>query len=202
VRGAALAEAPQPTVYVSLAQYPFHSLAVAVRADGDPTALVGGLRSIMRELDSEVPVYSLVTMEERVSSSLGRERFFATLIAVFAAVALVLAAVGLYGVIAYAVTQRTHELGVRVALGASSTRISRMVVGDGLALTAAGAAVGIVGAVSAGKLLETFLFGVNSADSLTILGVVAMLAAVAVLASWIPARRAARVDPLVAMRGD
>jgi predicted permease len=202
VRGSALADAPEPTVYLSMAQYPFSSLSIVVRADGDLASLAGGLRAIVRDLDREVPVYSVQTMEERVSSSLGRERFFATLIAVFAAVALVLAAIGLYGVIAYAVTQRTHELGVRVALGASGTRISRMVIGEGIVLTAAGLAVGIGGALSAGKLLSTLLYDVHAADSLTLAAVVTTLSAVAVLASWIPARRASRVDPLVAMRGD
>jgi len=198
----ALAEAPEPTVYLSMAQHPMTSLSIVVRADGDPASLGSGLRSIVRDLDREVPVYSLQTMSERVAGSLGRERFFATLIAVFAAVALLLSAVGLYGVIAYAVTQRTRELGVRVALGASASRISRMVIGEGFALTAAGLAVGIAGAASVSKLLSTFLFGVSGTDGLTLLGVVGTLLVVAVLASWLPARRAARVDPLVAMRGD
>jgi predicted permease len=202
MRGSALAEAPEPTVYISMAQYPFSSFSIVARANGDPASLTAGLRGIVRDLDREVPVYSVQTMEERVSSSLGRERFFAMLIAVFAAVAVLLSAVGLYGVIAYAVTQRTHELGVRVALGATGTRISRMVIGEGIVLTAAGLVVGIVGAMSAGKLLGTLLYGVGAADSVTLAGVVATLATVAVLASWIPARRASRVDPLVAMRGD
>ena len=202
MRGNALAEPPEPTVYLAMSQHPMTSLSIVVRTNGDPASLAPGLRNIVRDLDREVPVYSVQSMSERVASSLGRERFFATLIAVFAAVALLLSAVGLYGVIAYAVTQRTHELGVRVALGASATRISRMVIGEGVALTAAGLTVGIAGAVSVGKLLSTFLFGVNATDSLTLAGVVGALVVVAVLASWLPARRAARVDPLVAMRGD
>ncbi len=202
MRGTALAEAPEPTAYLSMAQHPMSSLSIVVRAEGNPASLAGSLRNIVRDLDREVPVYSVQTMSERVASSLGRERFFATLIGVFAGVALILSAVGLYGVIAYAVTQRTRELGVRVALGASASRISRMVIGEGVGLTAAGLVVGIAGAASVSKLLSTFLFGVTGADALTFIGVVGTLSVVAVLASWLPARRAARVDPLVAMRGD
>jgi putative ABC transport system permease protein len=202
MRGNALAEAPEPTVYIAMAQYQLSSLYIVARTNGDPASLASGLRGIVRDLDREVPVYSVQTMEERVAASLGRERFFATLVAVFAAAALLLAAVGLYGVISYAVTQRTHELGVRVALGASGTRISRMVIGEGIALTTAGLVVGIVAAAGASRMLGSLLYGVDAADSLTLAGVVGLLAAVAVLASWIPARRASRVDPLVAMRGD
>jgi putative ABC transport system permease protein len=194
--------APEPTVYAPLAQRPDHSLSIVVRSEGSPTTLAPALRAVVRDLDHELPVYSVQTMEERVSASVGRQRFYATLIAVFAAVALVLSAVGLYGVIAYAVSQRTHELGVRVALGATGDRISRMVIGEGLALTAVGIAVGAVAAFFAGRLVSSLLFGVSALDPITIGGVVLVLATVATLASWLPARRAARVDPLVAMRGD
>jgi ABC-type antimicrobial peptide transport system permease subunit len=156
----------------------------------------------VHDLDHEVPVYSVQTMEDRVANSVGQQRFYATLIAIFAAVALVLSAVGLYGVIAYAVSQRTHDLGVRVALGATSNRIARMVVGEGLALTAIGVVIGIGASVAAGRLLSTLLFGVGAVDPVTLTGVVAMLGTVAAIASWLPARRAARVDPLTAIRGD
>jgi putative ABC transport system permease protein len=141
-------------------------------------------------------------MEERVARSVGRERFFALLISIFAAVALTLSAVGLYGVIAYAVSQRTHELGVRVALGATRDRISRMVIREGLALTAAGVVVGVVASIALGRVLATLLFDVETNDPLTLASVVAVLGLVALLASWLPARRASRVDPLVAMRGE
>jgi putative ABC transport system permease protein len=202
VRSAALADAPEPTVYVPIMQAPYENLSILVRTNASPASLAAPLRAIIRELDHEVPVYSVQTMEERVANSVGRERFYATLIAIFAAVALVLSAVGLYGVIAYAVSQRTHELGVRVALGATGDRITRMVIGEGLTLTAIGAVIGIGGSVSAGKLVTTLLFGVSALDPVTLAGVVAVLGTVAALASWMPARRAARVDPLTAMRGD
>ena len=202
VRGAALEDAPEPTVYVPIMQAPYSNLSILVRTNAEPSSLAAPLRAIMRELDHEVPVYSVQTMEERVASSVGRQKFYATLIAIFAGVALVLSAVGLYGVIAYAVSQRTHELGVRVALGATGDRISRMVIGEGLALTAVGVVIGIGGSLLAGKLVTSLLFGVNALDPATIAGVIAVLGAVAAVASWLPARRAARVDPLTAMRGD
>ena len=202
VRSAALADAPEPTVYVPIMQVPYTNLSILVRTNASPGTLATPLRAIVRDLDHEIPVYSVQTMEERVAGSVGRERFYATLIAIFAGVALVLSAVGLYGVIAYAVSQRTHELGVRVALGASGERITRMVVGEGLRLTAAGAALGIVGSVLAGRLIATLLFGVTAVDPMTLAGVIAVLAIVAMLASWLPARRAARIDPLTAIRGD
>jgi putative ABC transport system permease protein len=202
VRSAALEDEPEPTVYVPIMQAPYQSLSILVRTNAEPATLAAPLRAIVRELDHEVPVYSVQTMEQRVASSVGPQKFYATLIAVFASVALVLSAVGLYGVIAYAVSQRTHELGVRVALGATGDRISRMVIGEGLALTAVGAIVGIVGSLFAGKLVASLLYDVKALDPATIVSVVAVLGAVAALASWLPARRAARVDPLTAMRGD
>jgi putative ABC transport system permease protein len=194
--------APEATVYAPLAQRPDHSISIVVRTEGAPTTLTNPVRAVVRDLDHELPVYSVQTMEERVAASVGRQRFYATLIAVFAAVALILSAVGLYGVIAYAVSQRTHELGVRVALGATGDRISRMVIGEGLALTAVGILIGSVAAFFAGRLVSSLLFGVGALDPITMGTVVLVLGAVATLASWLPARRAARVDPLIAMRGD
>jgi predicted permease len=193
---------PEPTIYATFAQYPRHNATLLLRTAATPASVAAPARAIIQRFDHELPVYSVQPMEDRVADSVGPQRFYATLITIFASVALVLAAVGLYGVIAYAVSQRTHELGVRVALGATSDRISRMVVREGLALTAVGLGVGIVGSIAAGELLSTLLFGVSARDPITLLSVVAVLGLVATLASWLPARRAARVDPLVAMRGD
>jgi predicted permease len=202
VRSSALSDAPEPTVYVPIMQAPYTNLSILVRSSTPPATLANPLRAIIRDIDHEIPVYSVQTMEERVVNSVGREKFYATLIAIFAGVALVLSAVGLYGVIAYAVSQRTHELGVRVALGATGDRITRMVVGEGLKLTAAGAVLGIGGALLAGRIFATLLFDVTAVDPITLTSVVAVLAIVAMLASWLPARRAARIDPLIAIRGD
>jgi putative ABC transport system permease protein len=197
-----LEDAPEPTVYAPMAQRTDQSISIVVRTDAAPANLAAPLRALVRDLDREVPVYSVQTMDERVASSVGRQRFYASLIAIFAAVALILSAVGLYGVIAYAVSQRTHELGVRVALGATGDRISRMVIGEGLVLTAIGIVIGALASVFAGRLVSSLLFGVSSLDPMTIGSVTLVLVAVATLASWLPARRAARVDPLIAMRGD
>jgi predicted permease len=202
VHSEALSESPEPTVYAPAIQVPHHGLTLIVRANGSLASLATPLRAIARDLDREIPVYSVQTMEERVASSVGRERFFALLLSIFAGVALVLSAVGLYGVIAYAVSQRTHELGVRVALGATADGISRMVIREGLTLTGIGSLIGAAGALATARSLETLLFGVNPRDPMTLIGVVVVLALVSVVASWMPARRAARVDPLVAMRGD
>ncbi len=194
---------PEPTVYASYVQYPQqHTVSVLLRTAAPPASIATPARAVIREIDRELPVYAVQSMEERVSASVGPRRFYATLITVFASVALVLAAVGLYGVIAYAVTQRTHELGVRVALGATTERIAGMVVREGLALTAVGLGAGIVGSIAAGQLMSTLLFGVGARDPYTLFAVVALLGLVATAASWLPARRAARVDPLVAMRGE
>jgi predicted permease len=197
-----LVNAPEPTVYAPAVQAPHHGMTLVVRSSGSVSSLATPLRAIVREIDREIPVYSVQTMEERVADSVGRERFFALLLSIFAGVALVLSAVGLYGVIAYAVSQRTHELGVRVALGATAEGISRMVIREGLLLTGIGVVLGGIAAVATARFLEALLFGVETRDPLTFASVVAVLAFVAVLASWLPARRAARVDPLVAMRGD
>jgi predicted permease len=204
VRGneADLGSDPLPTVYAAFDQYPKGSVAIVARSSADPANLATPIRSIVRDIDSDLPVYAVQTLDQMVSGSLGRQRFYSTLIAIFAGVALVLAAVGLYGVIAYAVSQRTHELGVRVALGATGDRITRMVIGEGLALTAAGIVLGLIGAFTMGRLVSSLLFGVTPRDPLTLATVVATLAAIATLASWLPARRAARVDPLIAMRGE
>jgi predicted permease len=202
IRSNALADEPEATVYVSMLQHPFSTMSILVRTARDPASLTASLRDAVRETDRELPVFSIQTMEDRVAGSLGRERFYAVLIGVFAGVALLLSAIGLYGVIAYGVSQRTHELGVRVALGAAGSAISRMVIGESVVLTAAGLACGVVGALSAGRLLSTLLYNVEPTDSITLAAVAVTLCVVAILASWIPARRAARVDPLVAMRGD
>ncbi|HEY4133531.1 MAG TPA: ABC transporter permease, partial [Gemmatimonadaceae bacterium] len=202
VQSDALGADPSPTVYASYMQYPQHTVSLLLRTHAPPASLAPPVRSVVRELDRELPVYSVQSMDERVAASVGPQRFYATLIAIFAGVALVLAAVGLYGVIAYAVSQRTHELGVRVALGATTDRIAAMVVREGLALTALGLVVGIIGSIAAGRLIATLLYGVSARDPFTLIGVAVALGIVATLASWLPARRAARVDPLVAMRGD
>jgi putative ABC transport system permease protein len=196
-----LEDAPEPTIYASVDQYPDNGLTLVARSSS-PATLANPLRAVVRGLDRDVPVYSVMTMRDRVADSVGEQQFYALLIAIFASLALALAAVGLYGVIAYAVSQRTHELGVRVALGATAERITRMVITEGLTLTLAGVGIGVAVSLLIGGALASLLYGVSARDPLTLIGVAVALGVVATLASWLPARRAARVDPLVAMRGD
>ena len=202
VRDDALNADVDPTFYVPFDQTPVEGIAITARTAAPPASITSALRGVVRDLDPTLPVYDVQTMEQHVAASVSRQRFYATLLGVFAAVALVLAAVGLYGVIAYAVSQRTHELGVRVALGATGTRISRMVIGEGVILTAVGVIVGLVASLGGARIIAKLLYNVKSSDPVTFLGVALLLGVVAACASYIPARRAARVDPLVAMRGD
>ncbi len=201
-RDDALDATADPTFYLPSDQTPSEGIVIAARTAAPPASITSALRGIVRDLDPSLPVYGVRTMEEHVSSSVSRQRFYATLLGVFAAVALALAAVGLYGVIAYAVSQRTHELGVRVALGATGQRISRMVIGEGVILTVVGVTVGLAASLAGARLIAKLLYNVRTSDPFTFIGVALLLGAVAACASYIPARRAARVDPLVAMRGD
>jgi putative ABC transport system permease protein len=202
VHGVALADAPAPTVYIPIDQVPFPFLTIVARTHLPAASLATPMRGIVRALDRNVPVYSVQSLEAGVAASVDRQRFYATLVGSLAGVALALSAVGLYGVIAYGVSQRTHELGLRVALGATSGRLSRMVIREGVMLTAAGLAIGIVVSLFAERLVASLLFGVKTFDPWTVAWVVVVLGGVAAAASWLPARRAARSDPLVAMRGN
>ena len=201
-RDDALESNADPTFYLPFDQTPVDGIVISARTAAPPALLTSGLRAIVRDLDPSLPVYGIQTMEQQVAASVSRQRFYATLLGVFAAVALALAAIGLYGVIAYAVSQRTHELGVRVALGASGDRISRMVISEGLVLTAVGVVVGLAASLAGARLIAKLLYNVKSSDPVTFVGVALLLGVVAACASYIPARRAARVDPLAAMRGE
>ena len=191
--------------YVPLAQAPPASIIVnsgtlLLRTSGDPAALASAARQQVLALDPDQSVSKLATMDALITDSLKPQRFNTTLMGVFAALALVLAAVGLYGVLAYTVVQRTHEIGIRLALGASSSAIIRLVLGQGLRLTLCGIALGMAGAFGLTRLLAHLLFGVSKTDPLTFAGIALLLLVVAALACWLPARRAAMVDPLAALR--
>jgi predicted permease len=201
-RDDAMKDEASPTVYLPLAQVPVEGVTISVRSAASPTSLVPALRNVVREIDRTIPVFDVKTLEERVRGAVGPERFYATVLGIFAGVALVLAAIGLYGVIAYAVGQRTHELGVRVALGATSRRITGMVIREGLVITVIGAVLGITGAAAASRYLASLLYNVKPSDPMIFGTVTAALLVVSALASYLPARRAAKVDPLMAMRGD
>ncbi|HEX9760871.1 MAG TPA: ADOP family duplicated permease [Candidatus Acidoferrales bacterium] len=195
-----LNEAPAPMVYLSLLQFYRSDANLHVRTDGDPMALAGPVQEVIRSLDPNLPVYALRTLEGNIEAASFQQRLAGNLLGVFGALALLLAAVGIYGVISYAVGQRTHEIGIRMALGAQPRDILRLVVGHGMLLTGIGLVLGTGAAFGAAQLMSSLLFGVGATDPLTFVGVPIVLGAVALLACWLPAHRATRVDPIKALR--
>jgi putative ABC transport system permease protein len=173
---------------------------LAVRTSSDPLNFVAGVRSQVLNIDSDQPIANITTMQTRLSDSISQQRFTTLLLAIFASVALILAGVGLYGVMSYTVTQRTHELGIRIALGASERAVVGMVVKEGVKLTAVGVGIGLAGAAALTRLMESLLFGVSATDPVTYGALAMILAAVALVACAVPARRATKVDPMVALR--
>ncbi len=171
-----------------------------IRTFSDPASLTPAVADIIHKVDASLPVTQVLTMDDLLSSSVSPRRFSAVLIGVFAGLALLLAAVGIYGVMSYVVGQRTHEIGIRMALGAQPSDVRRLVVNRGVKLAVAGVAIGLAGALALTRLLSSLLFGVKSTDPLTFAGVAVLLTGVAILACYVPARRAMSVDPLVALR--
>jgi putative ABC transport system permease protein len=189
-----------PDVYVSYLQAPSRAMTLVVRAVIDPASLASAVRREVQSIDPEVPLHHVRTMREVLSDSIATRRFNMILLASFAAVAALLAAVGLYGVMAYSVTQRTHEIGVRMALGARRRDVLRMVVGQGMALALIGVVLGLGIALATTRVLRNLLFGVTVTDAGTFAGVALLLASVALLACYVPARRATKVEPMIALR--
>lgn len=200
VRGVSLSRPPSLTVYVPYWQQNSVALSLAVKTAGDPRSAAGEVRSAVRQLDPDLPVPSPRTMRAVVADSVAPRRFQMNLVLLFAAVATLLASLGIYGVVAYSVGQRTNEMGIRLALGAPTGEIARMVLSQGLRPVAAGLTIGVVASLALGRVLGSLLFGVGAGDPLTILGVVAVVGGVALVATWLPARRATRVDPVAALR--
>ena len=200
VKRRGLAEEIVPETYASYMQPTFSSFSVVVRSTADPSTVMAGIRAQVRELDRDLPISELRQLSELVSSSVSRPRFYTMLLGVFAGIALILAAVGIYGVISYAVSLRTRELGIRIALGATGRQVSRLVLQQGVTLALAGVVLGGAGAYWLARFLSKLLFEVKATDPLTFIAVAGLLTAIAALACYIPARRAARVDPLMAMR--
>jgi putative ABC transport system permease protein len=188
-------------MYVPYAQdATWGSLALVARTAGEPTALAGAVRESIRSVDKATPIYNVRTMEDVVAVSTAPRRVPMQLLSVFAGVAMLLAMLGIYGITSYYVTQRTHEIGVRMALGAQIVDVLELVLRRAMLLAVIGIGIGIVGAVAVTRYLTTLLFGVKPIDVITFGGVALVLIAVALIACFLPARRAAKIDPLVALR--
>ncbi len=200
VRQASLETEARPTNYWPYRRFVYSTMTMAVRAKGDPSPVVAAVRALIRAQDPELAIASVQTMNEVVARSVAQQRLTMLLLSIFAASALLLAAVGIYGVIAYSVTERTQEIGIRMALGASQQHVMRMIVGHAMLLTSVGIVVGGALAFGLTSLIANLLFGTTSTDPLTFAGVAAVLGAAAALASYIPGRRATLVDPAIALR--
>jgi predicted permease len=187
-------------LYLPQTQYATRAMNVVLRTEGDPAALSSAVKGQIQALDSDLPLYNVRTMEQRVEESLARRRFSMLLLVLFACVALVLATIGTYGVMAFLVNQGTREIGIRIALGASQMGIVRLVVLKGMALALCGVAAGLAGAFVLSRLMQSLLFGVRPDDPLTFVVISLMLMLITFLASYVPARRAAQIDPIVSLR--
>src|SRR5580693_977394 len=200
VKQDALDSDPRIAFYFPHSQYTTPAMNVVLRSNVAPAALTSAIKKEIRELDPDLPIYNVRTMDERVQESLARRRFSMVMLGLFAALALALATIGIYGVMAYMVNQGTREIGIRLALGATQKNILQLILRQGMILALTGVAIGLAGAFALTRLMRSLLFGVRSTDPLTFIAIAALLAVIALLASYIPARRAARIDPMVSLR--
>jgi putative ABC transport system permease protein len=200
VRNRNLSTEPKPAYYVPQTQVPFNQMVVVVKTAGEPRSLIPAVTKEVAAMDQDLPLFAVKSMEEYLSASVAAPRFSTTLLSIFAAVALVLTIVGLYGVMSYSVAQRTNEIGIRLALGAQPRDVLLMIVKQGGLLIVLGLAIGLAGAFALTRLLASLLFGVTAKDPLTFAAVALLLAIVALLACYVPALRATKVDPMEALR--
>jgi putative ABC transport system permease protein len=200
VRHGGLEATAAPTMYVPYRQDVFSTMWVVARTDRDPAQLVAGARQAVREIDPALPAYSITPLGDVITESVAQRRFSMLLLAAFALTALFLAGVGIYGVVGYSVSQRTREIGVRLAIGAERRDVLALVVGGGMKLAVIGVAIGLAGALALARLIATMLFDVTPFDPTSYLLTAVVLLAIAAIACYLPARRAMNVDPLVAIR--
>jgi putative ABC transport system permease protein len=202
VRYFGLAEAAQPSLYFPVAQAPFRRMNLTVRTAGVPESLIAAIRGEIVSMDSTVPIARVRTMERILSDSVARDRFSMLLLTLFAVIALVLASVGIYGVTSYSISQRTAEMGIRMAVGAKPADVMRLVMVSGAKLALSGVVLGLLGAAALSRIMASQLYGVGATDPLTFAGVGIVLASVALAATYVPALRAARIDPVLAIQGE
>jgi ABC-type antimicrobial peptide transport system permease subunit len=188
--------------YLPQTQYVTRAMNLVMRGSSDPATLAGAVKQQIREVNPELPLYNVSTMQQRFDNSLARRRFTMLVLGSFAVISLGLAAIGIYGLIAYLVGQGSREVGIRLALGATPANIKTLIVRGGMTLASWGAGAGIVGALAAGRLMRSLLFGVGPNDLVTFAAVPSLLALIAFVASYIPARRASRIDPSISLRCD
>jgi putative ABC transport system permease protein len=200
IRNLELREEPSPEFYTSLLQDAWSGMSLVVRSAVEPASLAGDVRRIVADVDKSAPVSEVKTMEHIVDESVTQPRFNLFLLGLFGGIALLLSAAGIYGVTAYAVTQRTHEFGIRMALGAQVGDVLRMILGQGMLVIGIGVVIGLVASFALTRLMKSLLYGVGATDPLTFVAITVVLMLVALLACYIPARRATKVDPLVALR--
>jgi len=192
-----------PEVYLSSSQIPMDSMSIAARTSiSNPAAITSAVRKELAAVDRNIPLVRVRVFDEYLARALARPRFNAMLLSIFAGTALLLTAIGIYGVMAYSVSQRTSEIGIRIALGAGKSSIFRLVVGQAMTIVAVSLAVGLVGALAATRLLNSLLYGVGASDPMTFIAIVLLVSVVAFVAAWLPARRATRVDPIIALRAE
>jgi predicted permease len=200
LRTDALDKDPIATYYVPLSQLMFGPPTLVVRTAGEPMAISAEIGKVLRSMDAEAPLYDVRTMADYLALDLGRARFQTVLLGLFAGIALLLTAVGLYGVMAQSVAQRTQEIGIRMAMGATREDVRSMVLRHGTFLSIAGTAIGVVSALALARLIESLLYQIPPRDPMTYIGVCVILGLVALVASYVPALRATRLDPMVALR--
>jgi putative ABC transport system permease protein len=188
------------SVYLHHLQIPVPNLTLVARTTADPQDITGAIRREVAQLDRDQPISEIATMEDVIAESIWQPRLYATLFAVFAGGALVLALIGIYGVMAFLVQTRTHEIGVRMALGATARDVFKLIVGRGMKLTIVGIVIGVAGAIALTRLMHSLLFNTSATDPYIFVAIAVLLSVAAFLACYIPARRAARVDPLTALR--
>jgi putative ABC transport system permease protein len=203
VKHLSLKNEDSPEMYLPNTQLPFNVLSLVIRTTlSNPSALTTAVRKELAAMDATIPLTSVRVFEEYIARSLARPRFNTLLLSIFAGTALILTAIGIYGVMAYSVTQRTSEIGIRIALGAGKGSIFRLVVGQAMTLVGISLVIGLAGAFAATRLLSSLLFGVGASDPVTFVSIVLLVSAVAFIAAWLPARRATRVDPIIALRAE